>query len=177
MKKVLILPVLAILLTALTQNAFSVGYKKFTSESGEFSVWTPVPLQGLVMMEDTPFGSFPLHIFIRNLGDRAYMVSYCDFPRRILHVGRQRLLDLALAGSLFRPGRKLVSKEDIEQKGYPGEEVVMDGSLAGGQQMRMKIRLLLVKARLYMVLAGGNKGEMSMREMNDFINGFGLLTR
>jgi hypothetical protein len=177
MKRALFLPLLAIFLTALSQIAYGAGYKKFTSEAGGFSIWTPVTLQGFLITEDTPAGRFPLHTFLRDLGTRAYMVSYCDYPRHLLREGPQRVLDLALMGSLFRTGSKLVSKEDIEQKGYPGEEVVMDGSLAGGQQMRMKIRLLLVKDRLYMVLAGGNKGEMSMREMDDFINSFDLLTR
>lgn len=179
MKRVLALPMLAILLAAFIPNAFAAGggYQKFTSEAGRFSIWTPVPLREFTVTEYTLVGRFPLHMYLRNLGDWGYMVSYCDYPKSVLRAGAQSLLDRVVIGALITTRSRLVSEDAISLEGYPGEEMVMDSKLASGEVIRSKARIFLVKPRLYIIMAGGGKGEIRPRDMDNFIDSFALLSR
>lgn len=184
MKKFPVVPILALSFAAFVQAAVGASphYHEFRSEAGGFSVETPVTFLAAVLTDKAEPHKWRLHMFVRDLGDRVFLVEYTDYPQSIQTHDPQYLFDRAIEGALARTRSKgvttkVVSETPLSLDSYPGREIVADFTLAGGQRGRSKWHVFLVNNRLYMLMVGGNQGAMTDSEMDKFLDSFRLLSK
>jgi hypothetical protein len=126
---------------------------------------------------DTELGAIEVHFFMAEATDRAYMVGYSDYPQEFIDQNDpQMMLDGARDGATGNINGNLVSEIRILlDDQYPGREIVVTAMLDEDQEGTLKAHMFLVGNRLYQVMVIAPSGELSMQEMDDFINSFKLL--
>jgi hypothetical protein len=148
--------------------------KEFTSQAGSFSVMAPAPLTEEVRSSDLPqVGKISIHIFTATKGNKAYVVSYVDFPEQ-LQVDPEQRLDASSQGAAANLNGKLVVQSKISLGGNPGREIVVDAN-RNGRDATLKARIYVVHNRLYQVMVVAPKGEVSNDEIMKYLESFKLI--
>jgi hypothetical protein len=175
MKKIVVTVVL--LTVFLLSACASSGSQAFTSEEGAFSINSPMAMEETTQSIDTELGAIEVHFFMAEEIDRAYMVGYSDYPQEFVDQNDpQMMLDGARDGATGNINGNLVSEIRILlDDQYPGREIVVTAMLDEDQEGTLKAHMFLVGNRLYQVMVVAPSGELSMQEMDDFINSFKLL--
>ena len=146
----------------------------FRSESGGFSVMIPGKPDESTRKLDTPRGKIDLHLFTAQKSNRAYIVSYSDYPDEMVKQNSpEKILDGSRDGQVRSMG-KLILEKNISLDGNPGRELVVEGKTSDGHDASSKTRIFLVGNRLYQVIFAAPKGEASSSEMDDFLESFKL---
>ena len=174
MKGLFVFPMLVavVVLTA----ACNLGKKPemYRSESGGFSVMIPGKPDESTQALDTPRGKIDLHLFTVQKGNRAYIVSYSDYPEEMVKQNSpQKSLDGSRDGEVRNMG-KLILEKNLSLDGHPGRELVIEGKTSDGHEATSKTRIFLVGNRLYQVIFAAPRGEVSSSEMDDFLESFKL---
>jgi hypothetical protein len=175
-----IVVMIAIILTVFPLTACGpAGPQEFTSEEGGFSVASPLPLEESSQSIDTTLGPIEVHFFMAEEGSRAYMVGYSDYPQDFVDQSDpEAMLDGARDGAVGNINGKLVSEiKVLLEDRYPGREIVVTAMVDNDQEGTLKERMFLVGNRLYQIMVIAPSGEMSVQEMNEFINSLELLNR
>jgi len=151
--------------------------KVFSSERGRFSVIVPAAMRGTVKSIETPLaGKVDLHLFLAQQGDTYYIVAYCDYPQEYIQkVDYDKLLDGARNGAVTDANGRIINETRIKMEGNPGREIVIEGTAENGQRMTWKARLILVRNRLYQIMAAAPKGRENIVEMNDYLKSFKII--
>jgi hypothetical protein len=155
----------------------STQAQEFTSEQGRFSVMSPLPLEESTQSVDSELGPIEVHFFMADQADRAYMVGYSDYPQDFIdQTDPDSILDGARDGAVGNVNGKLVSETNLLlDDQHPGREIIITTMLDQDQEGTVKSHMYLVGNRLYQVMVIAASGEMSVQEMDDFINSFKLL--
>ncbi|MGH7171603.1 MAG: hypothetical protein ACRELG_15105, partial [Gemmataceae bacterium] len=122
---------------------------------------------------NTQAGKLSFHIYGVELpGDAGiFLTSYNDYPVAILAAGTDKLFAGAKVGATaFVPGAKIIGESKIKVEGHPGREWTMDVPGQGG----LKMRVFLVKNRLYQLVAGGNPKKVAQKDIQAFFDSFKL---
>jgi hypothetical protein len=156
----------------------ATGSQEFTSDEGGFSIMSPLPMEEASQTVDTELGSIEIHTFMVEQSDRAYMVGYSDYPQDYIDQSDPEIiLDGARDGAVGNVNGKLASEiKLLLEDQYPGREIVITAMLDQDHEGTIKSHMYLVGNRLYQVMVIAASGEMSVQEMDDFINSFKLLS-
>jgi hypothetical protein len=174
MKKAIALALSLLLAAGLA--ACSAAPQEFKSALGRFSVMTPAELKETTQTVETPGGNLKLHIFVGQEGRTGYFVSYNDHPPELVkRASPENMLDGARDGAVGNIQGNLASESKITLEGYPGREIVIDGTAEDGRGLTIRGRLFLVKNRLYQVMAVTPRGQANTKEIDDFLQSFKLL--
>jgi hypothetical protein len=166
------------LLTGIWLVACNAGPKaqEFKSGDGRFTVIAPVAMKETVGVLDTAAGKINLHQFLAQQGDTAYIVGYCDYPQAFIQKSDpEKIIDNACNGAVSHANGKLISETKIRIEGNPGRELVIEGKAENGAEAMAKIRVFLVKNRLYQVMVAVPKGGGNLGAMNHFLGSFRLI--
>jgi hypothetical protein len=147
-------------------------WKPFVSKEGGFEITMPGSPTETKKTVKTATGQ--LHVTVHSAegkNEALFVVSYTDFTDADLKEGSvKKRLNNARDGAIGNTGGKLRSEEDIENSGIPGREIIIekDGAVI------VKMRLFLVKRRLYQVMVLGSGPDYSSKEVKMFLDSFHL---
>jgi len=177
MKRVVVPAGLFLLVLLASSTSFALG-REFVSEAGRFSVVTPLTLNETSQTVDTKAGKILLYLFGGEQGDIACFVAYADYPETYVQSNDpETLLDGGRDGAVRNVKGTLVKEIKIKLDGYPGRELLVNGTTADGKDFTVKQRMFLVKNRLYQVITVTPKGDTSRPELDEFLNSLKLLSK
>jgi hypothetical protein len=144
----------------------------YRSTTGGFVVEAPGSFQEQRETLQTPHGPLEMYTFdCKSKGERPWFtLMYTDYPSSILMQGSETILNSSRDGAVARIRGQLLSEQRISLNGYPGREIIVESG-----QVEGKIRLYLVKQRLYGVMATTFHSQLSSREVSRFLDSFKLL--
>jgi hypothetical protein len=154
-----------------TQEAAT--WQKFTSQEGKFGVLMPskpeyskqsMPLEAKLNVDMHMFTAVEL----QDQNPAAYSVAYADFPFvTTTPEAGNALLDAAQAGLIEK--NTVLARSSLQLRGNPGREI----KLKDPKGMVSRVRLFLVKERIYMVMVFSNS-EQGLGGSDRFLNSFEL---
>jgi len=158
-------------------DLFAGDPQEFTTQSGEFSVMTPVQLQETVETVPTQgSGQVDIHLFSAETRKAAYMIAYSDYPQNAFAgVDPQLVLANSRDGAVANSNGALASDEEISLQGYPGRQLLIEGVDEQGQKMAVHSRMYLVGDRLFQVMVILPEGQTMSADMEGFLTSFKLL--
>ncbi|KAM3101875.1 hypothetical protein ACKFKF_06325 [Phormidesmis sp. 146-12] len=175
MKKFLVLLYLLSLGFLTTACGAGVKSEEFKSQTGKFSVTSPIALREETKTLDTMAGKINLHMFTATEKNKAYFVAYADYPEQLLKVSNpEKMLDGARDGAVSNVNGKLVDEKKVSIDGSPGRELTIEAKGSNGQDGTVKARVFLVKNRLYQAMVVAPKEEVNATEMDAFLQSFKL---
>jgi hypothetical protein len=148
----------------------ALDWKQFSSAEGNFTVLLP----GAPEVTKNDKDGLADRQYVMSLGAAVYIIDYHDFGPELVRINPSALLDKAQAGemqAIHGTVRKSKSKTVL---GYPGREVVFDGS-KNNVALAGKVRIFLVNNRLYQILYLGPQGDETKPEVLAFLNSFHLI--
>lgn len=154
------------------QNELPTGWISVTSQSGGFTVAMPgMPTEKKQKVE-TAKGHLNVFLLVAEGGDSSlYAVSYSDLPEAELKKDvNERRLDQARDSAVSAVRGKLRTEKALELAGHPGRDIVIENDGAAIARMR----IVLVRRRLYQVMALGNAAFLSGKDVGVFLDSFRL---
>jgi hypothetical protein len=148
-------------------------WKEFKCADGRFRVTMPEipPLQKQTL--NTPLGPVALYMYMHENRryDYSFAIAYCDYPANLLQASAKAGLDGARDGILANTqGAKLQKETPIALSGHPGRDLTVD--VAG--KAKMRIKLYLVKNRLYQLVVVQSGARPSAEAVAKFFDSFRL---
>lgn len=165
--------------TLFTQTLRSLAVsqpQEFTSKSGGFSVMTPATLKESTQSTDTAIGPIDIHTFLAEVGNRAYVVGYSDYPAEIMRQSDpEQILDGSRDGAADNLKGQVISENSLTLDNHPGREFVINATAQNNLKMTVKARIYLVKNRLYQVMLATPQNEFNPSDADAFLKSFKLL--
>ena len=151
-------------------------YKTFKSEDGGYSVMIPTQTKSEIKTLNTPAGSINVYLQMardKNMG-MEFGVSYFKMPEilknRMQNDGVSVFFDNTINGMLQDGGGKLVSKQSVKFKNYPGCECEIRTS----NDKYIKVKLFIAKDMSYQIIANCSPESRNHKKIRDFFNSFEL---
>lgn len=137
--------------TAQDTSTNQANWKKFSSETGGFSVLMPGTPTEDTQTDKTDDGeTFDQHFFTLSQPQGDYLVAYSDFTEEEVRVlGADKILE-AMSTELQGDATQVLSQSTISLQGHPGRVFKYkdsDGSINNTQMFLVKGRLFLLSAR------------------------------
>ena len=147
----------------------------FTSETGGFSIETPLDLVEASQSVPTAAGDIEIYTYTAEDDNAAYVVAYSDYPAEIVEqTDPVTILDGGRDGAVGNVGGTLVSEDQIELAGNPGRSLVIDAQTDDGQAATINARIYLVENRLYQALVVVPKDGEDKVDIQGFLDSFTL---
>ena len=145
----------------------------FTSKEGKFSVTLPSKPKEQSNKIPTDAGEVDAHMFLVDLKDRAYLVSYNDYKAGSVGANTEKVLGGVVDGSARGVKGKLVKDEKITlgEKKYPGHDITIE---LPGNQGFYRAKVYLVGDRLYQVVALGPDEFIKSKPVEEYFKSFKL---
>jgi hypothetical protein len=127
----------------------------FVSKEGKLSVSVPSkPLERTNKLK-TAGGELEVHMFMIDQKDRAFIVSYTDYPAGSVDPDEKKTLAGVVDGNARAIKGRVASNEPITigKKDYPGRAISIE--FGGAKKQIYRARVYLVDNRLYQVVALG----------------------
>lgn len=160
------------LLLGAGQDDLPAGWKTVAPKGAGFSVAMPAAPTEKKQKVPTATGTLEVVMQVADgRNDSLFVVSYCDFPGPELKKAEvDKRLDQARDGALASARGKKRSEEPIKLGGHAGREIVIekDGEVV------VKMRIFLVKNRLYQVMVLGNGPVFASKDVGVFLDSFRL---
>ncbi|HZZ79862.1 MAG TPA: hypothetical protein VFE62_15190 [Gemmataceae bacterium] len=160
------------LLFGVAQERLPAGWKEITAKETGFSVAMPAEPMIKKQAVKTVNGLVNVMMYIADgRNDSNFVVSYSDFPTaNFKKADIDKRLDQARDGAITKAGGKKRSEEKIQLMGHPGREIVIEKN----GEIIVKMRLYLVKNRLYQVMVVGQGAIFTSRDVGAFFDSFHL---
>ncbi len=154
---------------ALTLRAAESEPKPFTSKDGRFTISFPGKPETSSSALKTPDGEMDLHVFKFARKDKElYTVVYSDYPpEKLNQTDPERRLDAARDGGLDATHGKLVKETKIKGEGFTGRDIEIE--LQGATRL---YRMILVRNRLYVIMAIPDSSKTGTAEAKKFLDSF-----
>lgn len=163
----------ALLLVLLLLPACSAReWTPLTSAEGGFRVEMPGEPAREVLTVNTAIGPIELTTFALEERERAFVVSFADYPEEHVRArGPAELLDGARDGAVANLQGRLLTELLIEHEGHPGREfrIEVPGGTATSQ-----VRMFLVENRLYQMVVVTPREQAFSEDVARFLDSFGL---
>src|SRR5262249_418176 len=132
-----------------------------------------MPAEPMAKKQSVKTATGVLHVVMHvadGRNDSNFVVSYCDLPASDVKKDIDKRLDQARDGAVAKVRGKLRSEDVIKLKGHRGREIVIekDGEVV------VKMRIYLVKNRLYQVMVLGNTNVFATKDVSNFLDSFRL---
>ena len=145
----------------------------FASKEGKFTVALPEKPSEKTSKVPTDAGQLELHIFVLDQKDRAYLVTYSDYPAGTVKDNADKVLTGVVEGNAKSLKGKVASEEKITigKKKYPGREIRIEMDDKKGLY---RARVYLVGDRLYQVVALGPDEFAKGKAVDDYLKSFAI---
>jgi hypothetical protein len=166
------LPLLAFGALVAVACAEPIQWTPVISEDGRFRVEMPGVPRELARRLDLPFGAAPVHLWVVDDGDRAFIAGYIQYPDRVESVASSdELLDSARDDAVEKAGGVLVQDEPRELLGHRGRSIEIE---ARDGAVRVRGAFYVADSRLYRVLATTTPDEARSERVERFLASFEL---
>lgn len=118
---------------------------------------------------ETPEGPVQLHQTMATFGQRAYLVTYNDYPQGEDQVPANVRLQGWRSGVL--QGRTVVRERDVTLDGVPGREMELDTS----EGVRLTTRAFFRGKRLFQAVVASPKDDLAPDDAARFLDSFKLM--
>jgi hypothetical protein len=146
-----------------------------TAEDGSFRAELPGEPRRVSNRFDTAAGPAPIEMWVREEGERVFMVGYTEYPEKLRTVvSDEELLTSARDGAVERVRGRLLVDQAKQQGGTPGRRIEID---AEDGQARVRGDLFVSGRRLYQVFATVEPTAIESAEVQRFLDSFRLLPR
>jgi hypothetical protein len=144
----------------------------FASKEGRFSVALPARPAEKSNKLKTPAGEVPIHMFLVDLKDRAFVVSYNDYPA--VDADAQKVLAGVIEGNAKGVKGKVAASEAFAfgKKEYPGRAATIE--FGGEKKQVYRVRAYLAGKRLYQVIALGPDDFARSKPVDEFFRSFAI---
>jgi hypothetical protein len=143
---------------------------------GEFTIQAPVNLtEEVKKMDISNLGQLELHTFSGTKGNVAYIVGYSDYPEEYIEdIDPRDLLLGALDGAIkTNTNRKLLGgQKEVMLDDNLGIEATIYEKVEEGKYAIEKMRIYLVGNRFYVVTIIAPEGELTVKEMDEYLESF-----
>jgi hypothetical protein len=165
--------ILPALLFPLTLCAEDKKPTVFASKEGKFTVAMPEKPSEKTSKIPTDLGQLELHIFIVDQKERAYLVTYSDYPAGTVKDNADKILTGVVEGNAKSLKSKVASEEKITigKKKHPGREIKIEMPDKKGLY---RARIYLVGDRLYQVVALGPEEFAKGKEVDEYLKSFAV---
>lgn len=166
-------PALLVLLFPLVLTAEDAKPVAFTSKEGKFSVTLPVKPTEKTTTTKTDAGEVKIHLFLVDQKDRAYIVTYSDYPAGTVGANADKVLGGVAAGNVKSLKGKLASEEKITigKNKHPGRDIRVEMPEKKGLY---RAHIFLVGDRLYQVVALGPDEFAKSKAVDDYLKSFAI---
>jgi hypothetical protein len=145
----------------------------FQSKDGKFTVALPDKPTEQTNKVPTAVGQLEMHMFVIDQKDRAYLVTYSDYPKDSVVDKADKVLDGVVDGNAKALKGKLASQDKITitvgKKDYPGREITVE---LPDKKGLYKARAFLVGDRLYQVVALGPEDFVKGKGVDEYLKSF-----
>jgi hypothetical protein len=164
-----------LLLLAAACGKREVVWVTLTADDGSFRAELPGEPRRVSNRFDTAAGPAPIEMWVRQDGERAFIVGYTEYPERLRTVvSDEELLTSARDGAVERVRGRLLIDQPKEQAGAQGRRIEID---AEDGQARVRGDLFVSGRRLYQVFATVEPTAIESVEVQRFLDSFRLLPR
>ncbi len=154
-------------------SASAQEWKKFSGDSGRFSVELPGEPKQQKQDVQTDAGKITITMYIVEVGNGGYFVALSDFPAALVQAADPEvLLANARDGAVRNVRGKLVSDKAITLGEHQGREIQFEADNPAGKIVG-RARLYLVGNRLYQLLVVG-QGAEALEQSGKFFGSFRL---
>jgi hypothetical protein len=153
---------------------------EFSSYAGKFTVSSPVTLKETKCQVKTALGKADALVFTGQGASTLYMVVYVDTQPQIHYLeyipffsrsyDPQKMLDDMPDGVARRFGGNLIGFSRVVLDGNPGREIMIQAPKRFGEDVRMKVRVFLVKNKVYEIAVIAQNDKLNTKEVNDFLD-------
>jgi hypothetical protein len=166
------MPLLCLLLLALTAPLRADTWQTLSSDSGRFTVLLPGQAAFEQKVDTTPLGPIYQNTYTWKDGTVTIVVDYNDLPPTALLLGGAPMIfDEVRQGFIRRTGASVTGSTDLTLLGNPGREIAF--ILPGPPSRQGRARAYLVGSRLYVLTYSGGQPEGA--DAQKFFDSFGLL--
>lgn len=146
----------------------------FVSKEGGFRITFPSAPEEKTQQIPSALGPIESHFFQSTRGDVEYVVSFNDYPAQIGQVDPDKILEGAVNGAIGAvKGAKLLKKQDRKIGQIPGKEFEFSFPGTNGVDGLGRTRLYLSGTRMYSIMIGGPKAEVTAAS-DAYFRSFGL---
>jgi len=174
----IVLIIIAMIAGKLFSQYFITGthYKTFKSEDGGYRVTIPTLNKSEVKTLNTPAG--PINVFFQLARDKnlgiEFGVSYFKLPEalksRMQTDGADLFFDNTINGMVQDSSGKIVNKQNVQFKSYPGRECEIRTS----DDKCIKVKLFIVKGTAYQMIVNCFPEDRNHKKVREFFNSFEL---
>ena len=164
--------IVATVLALLAGCAERVEWIRVADEREGFLVEMPGTPEKVTREIQLPFGRAPVHMWVVQDGDRAFIAGYTEYPPRVGDVtSDDELLDSARDRAVAGAAAHLLSEEAVELRGHRGRRLRME---ARDGAVIVRGALFVAGSRLYQVLATTTPDEADTERVDRFLASFDL---
>lgn len=152
-----------------------LGWKKYASEEGNFSVQLPAEPKGQRIILNTDFGRNYLNMYVLNRKDDnfVYSVAFVDYPPELFQSkSADKILEDAKNGAVNNIQGILVKESKISIGKNPGRDITIE-TTAGNAVVRA--RFYLVGQRVYQLMVTTDKKWAKSYNINKFLDSLELI--
>jgi hypothetical protein len=163
--------ILPLLLLVSPLSAQQGEWKAITAKDGTFSFQMPDTPKDDRQFIKTATGGVDLSVYVLDLpkGEGTLAVVVNDFPQEMLKgLSVDKRLDSARDGAVANVKGKLKAEKKVTLQDYPGRELVVEVDA----KSLVRVRLFVVKNRLYQVLVSGPKDLTGSKLTERFLDSF-----
>lgn len=174
----IVLIIIAMIVGKLFSQYYITGthYKTFKSDDGGYSVTIPTLNKSDIKTLNTPAG--PVNVFFQLARDKnlgiEFGVSYFKLPEimknRMKKDDINLFFDNTIDGMLKDGGGKIVSKQNVQFKNFPGKECEFRTS----DDKYVKVKLFIVKDTAYQIIVNCFPVDRNNKKVREFFNSFEL---
>ena len=139
----------------------------------EGGITVEMPGKPTKQAQDVPTGTGKAtgQMFTLDKGAEAYVLAFHEFPAAVssLNIDPKVLLKGASDGAVRNIDGKVTSQRDVTVGGYPGTELVGEGS-KDGKDIEFTIRMYWAKPRLIQTLYLSEKGKGNKENATKFLD-------
>lgn len=147
-------------------------WQDYKSDSGKFSVQVPSKPQEQSQEQTTDVGTIKLNMLISEANDSGYFIGYADFPSKIRNPEDiQKGLSDSVKGSVANINGEIKSEKEYLLGNVPCRDFESTGKVQSTDVL-MKGRFCLAENRLYQLFALGSQANLSVTDVDRFINSF-----
>jgi hypothetical protein len=124
---------------------------------------------------DLPIGRVTGHWYSTELKGSVFGVGYADYPKEVVsNAPPQKMLSIVRESWIKRiQGKQQGDGQQFKLEGHPGMEFVATGKFQG-RDAYLRGRLYLVGTRLFQIVVFGDKQNLPLSDINQFMDSFKL---
>jgi hypothetical protein len=174
MKKLTVKLLVLFVVIAVISGCDILGWQKYASIEGGFSVYMPAKPTGHKIILDTAYGQNYLNLFVVNRkdDDLVYSVSFINCPDALLQAKTaDKILDDARDGAVKNIQGNLLKETKVSIDNYPGRDLTIESTVGDAV---VRARIYLSKQRLYQIMVTTSEKMSKSYNIDKFFNSFKL---